>query len=190
MSDETEPATGDDDQPGTGTETPPGTGAEQQQEPDWRSEADHWKGQARKFEDRAKANAKAASELDRLRKESMTEQERVVAEAIERAVSETTAKLSGRLVRSEIKAAVGGRLGVEQVDALVARLDPAGFLGDDGEVDTGSVAAFVESILPAPTEPATGPQFPDLGQGARGSTAVPLNGDPLLRQLKAQLGVR
>ena len=177
MSDETEPEQGDDrQQPEQGT--------------DWRSEADRWREAARRADNRAKSNARAAAELEKLQRAQMTEQERAAAEAFERGVSEATAKLSGRLVRSEIKAAVGGRLGVEQVDALVARLDPAGFLGDDGEVDTASVAAFVESILPAPTEPATGPQFPDLGQGARGSSAVPLNGDPLLRQLKAQLGVR
>lgn len=192
MSEPTKPATGDEPQPDTGTDTQPDTGTEQQQQPDWRNEAERWKSQARRHEERAKANAKAAAELERLRKESMSEQERAAAEAYERGMSDAVSKLSGRVVRSEIKAAVGGRLGVEQVDALVARLDPNGFLGDDGEVDTVAVATFVESILPPPPpEPEAGTQFPDLGQGARGPAgSVPLNGDPLLRSLKAQLGVR
>src|SRR5881227_55810 len=98
----------------------------------------------------------------------MSDQERAVSEAAEKArseaVTEVVARLGGRLVISEIRAAVAGRLPNDQLDALVEHLDLSGFLNDNGEVDGTAVAAFAQRIAPEVTG---SPTFPELGQGPR-----------------------
>lgn len=165
--------------PDTGTDTPPETGSDLTQV---QAELDKARAEARRWESRAKGNSEAAKELDRLRRESMNDQERAAAEAADKATSEVTARLGGRLVRAEMRAAAGGRLSAEQVEALASHLDVAAFLTTEGDVNDVAIAQFVDSIAP----PAV---FPDLGQGARG-TPTPLNGDPLLHDLQAKLGLR
>jgi hypothetical protein len=168
--------------PETGTTPEPETGERQ-------SDGAYWKAQAEKYEKRAKANAEAAKDLDKLRRESMTEQERVAAEAADRAATEVTARLGGRLVRAEMRAAANGRLTAEQVEAVASRLDVSAFLTGDGDVDGAAVAEFVNSLAPPPPDNGNGgPVFPDLGQGARGGH-LPLNGDPLERDLRNKLGL-
>jgi multidrug efflux pump subunit AcrA (membrane-fusion protein) len=174
--------------PDTGTEvTPPETGSDLTQV---QVELDKARAEARRWESRAKGNSEAAKELDRLRRESMNDQERAAAEAADKATSEVTARLGGRLVRAEMRAAAGGRLSAEQVEALASHLDVTAFLTTEGDVNEVAIAQFVDSIAPpAPAIGDLGPVFPDLGQGARG-TPTPLNGDPLLHDLQAKLGLR
>jgi hypothetical protein len=186
MSTETnEPATGAEDQPATGqTNNEPDTGK------DYAAEVEKWRSAARKHEERAKANANAAKELERVRRESMNEQERAIAEAVEQArtaaLAESRERYASRMVVSELRAAAAGRLDAAALDTLTARLDLAGFLTEDGDVDANAVERFVDSLAPPPE--AKG--FPSLGQGARGPTPHSLNGDPLLRDVKAKLGIR
>jgi len=183
----TTPETGSDEGPppekGTPVTPPPEKGEGQ-------SDAAYWKAQADKQERRAKANAEAAKELERLKRNSMSEQERAAAEAADKATSEVTARLGGRLVRAEMRNAADGRLSAEQVDALAARIDVTAFLTKDGDVDDAAVTEFIHSISPPPppSNGLGGPVFPDLAQGARGG-ALPLNGDPLERDLRAKLGL-
>jgi len=151
---------------------------------DWEAEAEKWKRQARKHEDRAKANASAAKELEELRRQSMTDQDKAVAEAKASARAEVITEVAGRVVRAEVRAAAAGRLADEAVTVLVGGMDVSAFIDADGEVDSDKIAAFVDGIAPAESPP----PFPELGQGARGPTA--LNGDPLLRDVKAKLGIR
>lgn len=74
----------------------PDTGAEEQQdgqngtdtEPDWKAEAEKWKGLARKHEDQWKSNADKVAEYDRLVEASKTDQERL---------EERASKAEGRL---------------------------------------------------------------------------------------------
>jgi hypothetical protein len=180
------PDTGQSNQPDTGnTATDTATDTT-----DWKAEAEKFRELHRKQEERAKANAHASKELDRLRRESMSDTERAVSEAAEaaraEAVADVVGRLGGRLVVSEIRNAVAGRLTAEQLDAVVEHLDLSGFLSADGEVDEPAVAAFAQRIAPETT---SSPTFPDLGQGAR---APAVNGgapDPLLSALKGKLGI-
>jgi hypothetical protein len=179
-----EPETGASEKPETGEAVSPKSETDSSQ-----SDADYWRSQADKYERRAKRNAEAAAELERLKRDSMSEQERVATEAADRAVSEVTARLGGRLVRAEIRAAAEGRLSADQVDVLADRLDIGAFLTAEGDVDESAVRQFVGSIAPAPpTNGAGGPVFPDLGQGARG-VPLPLNGDPLEDALRSKLNL-
>jgi hypothetical protein len=190
------------DAPETGTSTPPETGSispetgaaadpgQTAEEVDWRGEAEKYRALMRKEEAKAKANSSAARELDKLKREAMSETERSVAEAVATARAETAAevtrRLGGRLVIAEIRGAVAGRLSGEAVDALTARLDLSTFLNDDGEVDSEAVRAFAAEIAPDVHQ---APTFPDLGQGARGSGNGNATNDPLLRDLKGRLGI-
>lgn len=130
---------------------------------------------------------KAADELEKLRRAAMSEQERAIAEATDAGYKRALSEIGSRLVDAEIKAAAAGRFTEGQMTVLLQGLNRTAFLADDGTVDVKSVQAFVEGLAPAPPEPKM-PGFPDLGQGAR-SAAPPLNGDPLLRDLKQKLGI-
>lgn len=152
------------------------------------AEVDKWKAQSRKHEERAKANSKAADELEQLRKQSMNEQERAVAEAKALGRAEALAEVSGQLVDAAVKVAAAGRLEDDALDTLLDGLDRAKFLDESGQVDKAKVGAFVERIAPKPSEDTGTALFPDLGQGARGNAAG--NGDPLLRDLKNLAGMR
>lgn len=190
MSDTTKPDTGDTDQSDTDTHQTSDTDTTSKTETDWHAEAQKWQALAQKHESRAKANAAAAKDLERVRRESMSEQERAAAEAADKAKhdawQEAAAKFGHRMVIAEFRAASAGRLGSQQLEALMGRIDLTGFLTDDGDVDTAAVASFVDSLVPSDQARA----FPDLGQGARGTTAASLNGDPLLRDIKSKLGIR
>jgi hypothetical protein len=156
------------------------------------AEVAKWKEMARKHEERAKANANAAKELEQLRHQAMTDQEKAVAQARAEGLAEGITRGVARTVRAEIKAAAAGRLTPEQVEALLEVTNLAVFVGEDGEVDEAKVLRFVDGIAPMPddAEQATRQGFPDLGQGTRSGSSMPLNGDPLMRDLKAKLGVR
>lgn len=150
------------------------------------AEVAKWKELSRKNEERAKANAKAATELEALRAQSMTDQERAVAEARSEARAAAIAEVGKDRAADAIRAAAAGR--PVDVEALVEGIDPARFLGDDGAPDRDAIDQWVARV--APERPATGTDF---GQGARGvpeSDQRSLNGDPLLRDLESKLGIR
>lgn len=150
-----------------------------------------WKAQSRKHEDRAKANSAAARELDELRAQAMSEQERAVHEARLEARREASTEFASKLVVAELRAKAAGRLADTQLDAILGAVDTATFVTESGDVDMDRVAAYIDGIAPAPVEPpAPGTGFPDLGQGNRSDSTLPLNGDPLLRDLTAKLGIK
>lgn len=163
--------------PDTGTETPPA---------DLAAEVAKWQGLARKHEERAKANAAAAKELEQVRQASMSDLEKAVAVARTEATTEALRTVGARLVDAEVRVAAAGRN--VDVDALLEGLDRARFVGDDGEPDRKAIAAWVDRIAPKPAEGAPG--FPDLGQGNRNGGAMALNGDPLEASLRHALGIR
>lgn len=178
MSDTSNSPTGESTTEPSGTADTAGTGgsSESTDTTDWKAESEKWKAQARKHEERAKANAKAAADLSTLQQQSMTDQEKAVAKAREEGRLEAVKDASARLVAAEVKAAAKGRLPDDKVKTLLAGLNLAAFVKDDGEIDEAGIAKWVESVTP------TSSGFPDLGQGARGTTGN--NGDmnALIRQ--------
>jgi hypothetical protein len=147
---------------------------------DTTAELEKWKTLARKHEERAKANAKAASELDQIKQSMLTDQEKAIAEAKREARQETMAEYSKRLVDAKLESALNGRV----LDGnAVLTFDKSAFITEDGEVDEQAISKWVEANSKSPE-----PTYPDLGQGQRGSS-TPLNGDPLLADLKSKLGI-
>lgn len=168
--------------------TPDPTPDDTPDDKDWKSEADKWRELARKHEDRAKANADAQKKLEQLQRQAMSDQERAVAEARDAGRHEALMEVGSRLVDAELRVAAAGRLDDKQLGVLLQGVNRSVFLADDGTVDAKSIRTFIDGIAPKPPEPK--PQgFPDLGQGVRTTDNTALNGDPLLRDLKAKLGM-
>lgn len=152
------------------------------------AEIEKWKALARKNEERAKANAKAAAELEKLQQTMMSDQERAIAEAKAAGRAETLAEVAAELVAASITATAAGRLAPEQIERLVANLNPSNFIGDDGRVSADLVADFVDGIAPTTNEqPQPAPL--DLGQGTRGAPPA-LNSSELESSLRKAVGAR
>lgn len=150
---------------------------------DLAAEVEKWKALSRKHEERAKTNAKAAAELDQLRQQSMTDQEKAVAEAFSKGRTEAIREASGLLVAAEIRVNAAGRQ--VDVDALLEGLNTDRFLTTEGQPDTAAIKAWMEKVAPAAQQP---DPIVDLGQGPRGRH-LPLNGDPLEQALKHAVGI-
>lgn len=147
-------------EPGTGEET--GDGAQQQSdESTQENPADYWKRLKRETDNR---NKRLTRELEQLRRESMSEQERAIAEARDSARSEVMQEVSGRLVDAEIRSAAANR--PINVDVLVDSIDRSKFLDDEGNVDRDAVSSFLDQLAPAQAEQR---HASDLGQGTRGA---------------------
>lgn len=143
-------------------------------------ETEKWKTLARKHEERAKANAKAAAELEELKKSMLTDQEKAIEEAKREARKATVAEFSSKLVDAKLEASLNGRV----LDAnAVLSFEKSKFITEDGDVDEDAISNWVESNTKTPDT-----VFPDLAQGQRG-TAPALNSDPLLADLKSKLGI-
>lgn len=135
--------------------------------------------------DAEKAHKEATAELDNLRKQSMTDQERAVAEAREVGRTEALTAMGGRLVEAEFRVAAAGRIPTGTLDRILAAIDSKPFVDSSGQPDSKAIQEFVEGIAPAAREP----DPIDMGQGSRGQPHA-LNSDPLLRDLKNHLGIR
>lgn len=176
----------DTDAPDTGNDAETKPETTEEPSPDvLQAEVDKWKALSRKHEEKAKANAAAAKELEQVRMSSMSDQEKAVETARAEARAEALREVGSVRVDDAVRIAAAGR--EVDVDALLEGLDRSRFLTDDGQPDTDAVTAWVDRI--APVKEAT-PSFPDLGQGARGTPAVALNDDALTAALKSKLGVR
>jgi hypothetical protein len=116
---------------------------------DWKAEAEKWKTASRKHENRAKDNAKAARELEELKRTGMSEAEAAVAKARDEAKGEARKEFGGRLVEAEVRGRAATRLSDDQVATLLDGLNTSRFLDDDGEVDTARVHEWVDKLAPA-----------------------------------------
>ncbi|MFB8242003.1 hypothetical protein ACFC58_36260 [Kitasatospora purpeofusca] len=107
-------------------------------------DATDWKAMARQWEKRAKENGKAQEELEKLRKASLSEQEKAV----------ETARTEGRTAAAQ---EYGTQLAAARFDAALARaglqlgdaadlIDTTKFVTDTGDVDTKAIEAAVKKL--------------------------------------------
>lgn len=160
-------------QPAEGTETGP----------DLTAEVEKWKALARKNEERAKANASAHTELEKLREASATDQEKAIAQARRDALTEATRSFGTRLAEAQFRVAAAGHLTSDQLDGLLEFADLTRFVDDNGDPNIEAINAAVSRVAPKAPE---GFQ-PDDAQGARSSTPA-LNSDALTDALKRAVG--
>lgn len=150
------------------TETDPANEPDPTPEPSPETETakqlEHWKEQAKKQEQRAKANAAAAKELEQVKASMMSDTEKAVAEAKAAGLAEGLRTGSAKIAQAEIRAAAAGRS--VDVDALLEGVDASRFIDDDGEVNRQAITQWVDKV--APSEDPSVPRPLDLGQGNRG----------------------
>lgn len=125
----------------------------------------------RKARSEAEKAAKAANaELEKLRKLTMSETEKAIAEAKASARAELMAEVGAERVENAVRAATAGRN--VDADAVLDGLDRARFLTDDGKPDTQKITEWVDRIAPKGQTPPK-PAAKDIGQGARpGATSA------------------
>jgi membrane protein involved in colicin uptake len=174
------------DQPGAPAQATEEAATATEDQKDWKAEFEKLQANSRKWEDRAKANAQASKELEQLRQQHESDQERAVREARDQARAEAMAEFGADRVADAFRVAAAGR--DIDVDELLDDLKVEKFIGDDGTPNRDAVQQFIDRIKPAATEPGQ-PAPLDLGQGARGGQAPGLNSSQLERDLKAKLGI-
>ena len=141
---------------------------------DWKAEAEKWSTLARKHEERAKSNAQAAKELEKVRAAAMTEQDKAVAAARAEGMTEALKAAGPRLVRAEFRAAAAGQVDKQTLDAYLEDVDLSKFLADDGEPDTKAIEARIKRL--------GGGRRTDFDGGARTTAAKPNDMNSLIRQ--------
>lgn len=132
---------------------------------DGSEEGTDWKAHAREWEKRAKANATAATELEKLRKANMSEQEKAVTEAEARGRTAAAADYGTKLAGAEFRAAVAAA-GIDLGEAAEL-IDVTRFVADDGEVNVAAIKSAVTKLSKLAPKGA-GRSGADLG-GAGGS---------------------
>lgn len=155
----------------------PDPNSEPAKTPDLQVELDKWKAEARKHEDRAKANAKAAKELETLKASQMSDTEKAISDAVSKAKNEWKTETGTKLALTEFKAKASSRMDEAKINALLPGLNVSVFLNDEGEPNSEAIDSFLNTFVP-PKSSST-----NFGQGAQGTggqgSAVPLNSDDL-----------
>ncbi|GAA4684566.1 hypothetical protein [Streptomyces youssoufiensis] len=122
-----------------------------------------WKAHARKWEERAKANAKAQAELEKLRQAQMSDQEKAIEAAKAEGRTAAASEYGQRLAAAEFRAAVAAA-GIDLGDAA-EYIDVTRFVGEDGEVNVAAIKSAVTKFSRlAPRGP--GRSGGDLGGGS------------------------
>lgn len=99
---------------------------------------------ARKAAEKAAKDAQTA--LDDLKKSSMTDHERALAEERAKIRKEVLGEANARLLRTEIRAAAAGKL-ADPGDAAALLGDIDRFVNNDGEPDTKAIASAIERLV-------------------------------------------
>lgn len=124
-----------------------------------------WKAEARKHEKRAKENAKAAEELEKLKAKHMSDQEKAVAEAEAKGRTDAQKGYGVKLAAAEFKAAAANA-GAD-TSGVIDLIDMNLFLTDDGEVDEKAITKAIKG-LPKSTAPRGGKSGGDFGGSPSG----------------------
>jgi hypothetical protein len=157
------------------TDAPAGTDATDTDAKDWKAEAEKWANLARKHEERAKGNATAAKELEKVRAAAMSETEKAVAAARAEGLTEAQKATAPRLVRAELRAAAAeAGLGKDALAGFLEYADLSKFVTDDGEVDDKAISAAMTKL--------GGGRPADFDGGARTTAAKPADMNQLLRR--------
>jgi hypothetical protein len=134
-------------------------------------QAAYWKHQARRHEDRAtewtklgKTPAEVQQELEKLRQQTMTDQEKAVTEATQKGKAEGKTEASLKAARMAFEFALGHEPETNDQSDLIDTLDLSKVVTEDGEIDTAKVRSIASKLAPAGK--GTGSGF-DIGAGRR-----------------------
>lgn len=122
---------------------------------------------ARKTAEKAARDAKA--ELDKLRKDSMSDQEKAIADAKAEVRQEVLAQANSRLLRAEVRAAAAGKLA--DPDDAARLLDLDSFVDDEGDIDSKAIKSAIDKLVAAKPYLSAKPGSGSGEGGARGGSA-------------------
>jgi len=134
----------------------------------------------KKLRDEAAKYRTQLREVESARKASMTESERLVAEAEERGAAAIRAEYGARLAQTEFRAAAAARNPGYDVTKALGYLNLATFVGEDGEPNTKAIAAAVADLVPEAGT--TAPQPPSFDGGSRQQAPGSVSMNQLIRQ--------
>ncbi len=135
---------------------------------------DFWKQKAREQEQRAKANAEAATRLEQIENASKTETQKLTDRA------DTAEQRATRAEADLLKVTVAWEKGLTPAQAK--RL-----VGETREELEADADDLLTTFKPATDEQQ--PVAPSLDLGTPSGAPMPLNGDPLERALRSKLGI-
>lgn len=123
-----------------------------------------------------KAAKALQTELDKIKTANMSEQEKAVAAARAEGREAALAEANDRLLRSEIRAAAGGKM-ADPSDAPALLGDLAVFLDRDGEPDQKAIVSAIDALVKAKPYLAIAGLKPGplSGGGAKPSSGLSLN---------------
>lgn len=110
------------------------------------SDAEKWKAQSRKHEQRAKENADAARELAELKAANATDSEKAVSEAVKKAVAEERTRGADKLARQVFLAGAAGR--IKDAADVVEDVNLSKFIDANGDVDEDGLAKLIDRLAP------------------------------------------
>lgn len=124
-----------------------------------------------------KAAKDAAAELDKIRKQHMSDAEKAVAQAKEEGRAEALSTANERLLKAEVRAAAAGKLADPNI--AVRLLDLSEFeVSADGDVDTKAITKAIDGLAkqyPALAANGGGPGDGDGGARSRSATGNSMN---------------
>ncbi|MFI6279649.1 hypothetical protein [Streptomyces sp. NPDC050988] len=121
-----------------------------------------WKAHSREWEKRAKANADAATELEKLKAANMSEQEKAVTEAEKAGRTAALAEAIPQIAQARLEAHAA-RAGVD-LSEFAEFIDLKKFVGEDGQVDDKAIKAAVTKFAKL-APPGAGRSGGDMGGG-------------------------
>lgn len=159
--------------------------AEAGSSPQGDDDVEKWKSLSRKMEREKK---QAQRELEELRKQSMSEQEKAVADARAEGRAEALKTANERLLKAEVRALAAGVL-ADPNDAIHL-LDLSGYdPDDDGDFDRKAIKADLQKLVAAKPYLSPSPGHGAGEGGARGGQATPSK-DPLVTEIERMVGGR
>lgn len=164
-----------DDSTDTGDDTATDVVTDQDDTRGTKNDGDLGDGGKRALAEERKARRLAEKQLEALRKSTMTDQEKAVAEAKAAGLAEAKKAAAPRLVRAEFKAAAAGLVDKETLDAYLEDVDLSRFVDDDGEPDEKAISARVKRLAGG-----NGSRV-DFDGGGRGGAARPFDMNSLIR---------
>ena len=135
--------------------------------------AAYWQHYARKHEDTAKSFGGVTpqqvtdmkTELETLRAEKLSADERTLLAAREDATKSATAELTPRLQAAEVRAVAAEFIKGDQLKSFMSIVNPAAFVGESGQIDEAKVVGALTGMFGAPqTNPAPAQRWQNAGQ--------------------------
>lgn len=137
--------------------------------------AAYWQFYARKHEDMVKAYGgltpqqlgEMRTELDSLRSDKLSADEKALKAARDEAVSTVTAEYLPKLQAAEVKAIAADVLKGDQLTSFMSIMNPAAFVGENGQIDESKVMGALTGMFGAPQQnPAPAQRWQNAGQYA------------------------